>query len=509
MSENSIKRQFTDWGYIDWLNPEKNGENKSLNVGIVSIAPHGHMNPHIHFTEQVLYTLQGDGYSLVNGEKIDMSSPGKMYHWEASVIHEMYNEGDMEFKHLMVSCPDPVELDPLNLNACEGEPLDPGEADEYLRAAIEGTCEQFSDNLHYSYVIFDASGMPIKKTHVFPEFCCRHCENDLSAEKAVCMKHYIPCPFNEETEFECPHGVTVFIVPVLYRGNFLGYVQGGYVHTHHTEEEGIYVMPHSSVKGARVLLRRIVKAMENYCEFHQFKNQLLESEMALADTRQYQEVLIANLRNAERTMTDLKINNHFLFNTLNQMASMALEGGMLSLYQSILDLSRLFSYAIRNESNLVPLSKEFEYLDSYLKLQKLRYGERLHLEYMIQTELSEWEIPFNFLMPMAENAFTHGFFQEEEKYFTLEIREKTGMLLFLMKNNGKNVEPETCIKMKKNMMGSSAHGLSMIYRKLRAVYGDQFSIDFFPGKRNGIEITVLLPAKKVRGREKDDTSSYL
>ena len=61
---------------------------------------------------------------------------------------------------------------------------------------------------------------------------------------------------------------------------------------------------------------------------------------------------------------------------------------------------------------MVTLTKEYEYLNAYLKLQKLRYGERLFLNRVIETDMEEWKVPFNFLMPIAENAFIHGFSQE-------------------------------------------------------------------------------------------------
>lgn len=136
-----MKRQWTDWGYVDWLEEDMDESRAALNVGIVSIAPHGHMNPHIHFTEQVLYTLQGTGYSLVDGQKVDMSQTGRILHWEASVIHEMYNEGDTVFKHLMVSCPDAVGFDAMAPTDSMEARLSEEETEEYLQAAVNGTCE--------------------------------------------------------------------------------------------------------------------------------------------------------------------------------------------------------------------------------------------------------------------------------------------------------------------------------------------------------------------------------
>ncbi len=291
-----MKRQETDWGYIDWLEEDMDESKAALNVGVVTIFPHAHMNPHIHFTEQVIYTLQGQGYSLVNDEKIDMSEPYVILHWEAGVIHEMYNEGDDEFKHLMVSCPDIMSFDPASEDVMETSRLSDEEVEEYLRAAINGTCEQFLDTLHYSYVIFNASGMPVKRTRIFPLFCCQNCIEEISSNTAPCMCRYIPCPFYEEMSFECCHGVTVFCMPIVFRGTFLGYIQGGYVHMHTVPRKGVYIMPQSSIQGAKILLRQIVKAMTDYCEVYQFKKELTRQETALADTQQYQEVLIANLQ---------------------------------------------------------------------------------------------------------------------------------------------------------------------------------------------------------------------
>ena len=492
-----LPRQETNWGYIDWLEENMDEDKTALNVGIVSIAPHAHMTPHIHFTEQVLYTLQGTGYSLVNGKKIDMSQPNVTLHWEAGVIHEMYNEGEDEFKHLMVSCPEIMSFDSLDADSAASCKLSEEEREEYLRAAIAGTCEQFLDTLHYSYVIFNAVGRPLKRTRIFPIFCCENCLEEISANVAPCMCRYIRCPFYEEMSFECSHGVTVFCTPIVFRGNFLGYIQGGYVHMHNVSEEGVYVMPKSSIQGAKILLRQMVKAMTDYCEVYQFKKELTRQETELEDNQQYQEVLIANLQNAEHTMTDLKINNHFLFNTLNQMASMALGGGMISLYQSILDLSRLFSSALRNNSSMVPLSRELEYLHSYLKLQKLRYGESLHLDFRVEADLDldHWMVPFNFLMPVAENAFVHGFSQEDEKWFSLAIAHKEEKLLFTMENSGVCVGEEDCAEIMRKMKDSAAHGLSMIYWKLHAVYGDRFSMEFFPGAQSGVKVRISLPAE--------------
>ena len=68
-------------------------------------------------------------------------------------------------------------------------------------------------------------------------------------------------------------------------------------------------------------------------------------------------------------MINLKINNHFLFNTLNQMAAMALEGGGILLYRSIVNLSKLFQYTLRQEGDYVSFNKELDYVNLFTVIE--------------------------------------------------------------------------------------------------------------------------------------------
>lgn len=59
------------------------------------------------------------------------------------------------------------------------------------------------------------------------------------------------------------------------------------------------------------------------------------------------------------------------------MASMALDGGQMPLYQSIVDLAKMFHYTLRTQNSVVSLRKEVDYVKAYLQLQKLRYGDHV------------------------------------------------------------------------------------------------------------------------------------
>lgn len=160
--------------------------------------------------------------------------------------------------------------------------------------------------------------------------------------------------------------------------------------------------------GIKALIRRIVKAIRNYCEFEQFRRELMEKELHISTQEEAQRILLKKLKDTQSAMTDLKMNNHFLFNTLNSMASMALDEGSMPLYQSIVDLSKMFHYTLRTQASMVPLEKEIAYVKAYLQLQKLRYGEELEISWRVDPGAAQITVPFNFLQPVVENAFVHG-----------------------------------------------------------------------------------------------------
>ena len=101
-------RQETDWGEILWLT--ENEEDKELlsiqglQVGIVSLFPGENQSKHIHYDEQVIYVVQGQALSIIDGVESSLRA-GDFLHWKAGVEHQVYNIGNVPFQHLLISNP--------------------------------------------------------------------------------------------------------------------------------------------------------------------------------------------------------------------------------------------------------------------------------------------------------------------------------------------------------------------------------------------------------------------
>jgi hypothetical protein len=120
-----------------------------------------------------------------------------------------------------------------------------------------------------------------------------------------------------------------------------------------------------------------------------------------------------------------QLNPHFLFNAMNGIYSLALEKSDQA-PKAVLMLSSMMRYVFsRDREELVPLREEMEYIDNYISLQRLRYGNELRVEYSSEGDVSGKAIAPMILVPLVENAFKHGVNMEADYYIRIRIRIRT------------------------------------------------------------------------------------
>ena len=111
---------------------------------------------------------------------------------------------------------------------------------------------------------------------------------------------------------------------------------------------------------------------------------------------------------AELAFLKSQIQPHFLYNTLNTIYALSIEGAPET-PDAIAQLSAMMRY-VTDESALdyVPLSRELTYIQSYIILQELRFGRTVGISSIVTGEAEEYKIAPMMLIPFIENAFKHG-----------------------------------------------------------------------------------------------------
>lgn len=492
-----MKIQKTEWGYIDWLyTHEESSSRQSMNVGIVVILPDKHQYRHIHSDEQLLYILDGEGTYIIN-DKITPLSKGMYVYMEAGTAHETVNTGTVPIRELLVS--NPIYYEPQI--ALEKYNVQNNFIPSNLYTAVEAIRTNLMETISTPFTIYDEAWSVVLQGGIFPNFCISKCNPTKAQSECARRLQQI---YRDAEQLKCDQivcscGMTVYHFPIIYQSKCIGVICGGYIllsDSDHDHPEGLYDTPQSTAIGIRRLLRQVAKSIASFCEFDAARRELQEKETAIRQTVYYKEQLAENLRVARDTVTNLKINHHFLFNTLNSMANMALKSDADDLYGAIIDLAKMFRYTMKSNMRFIALASELSYLENYLNLQHLRYGQALSVEYDIDDELRYIAVPFNFLQPIVENAFTHGFRNcDLQKRIRIQVEKVEKYAVISVYNNGTVLDDVTLNRVTKGIVGNSGHGLSLIYTKLQSAYGADFNMNIKSVQQEGTCVSVTVPIK--------------
>lgn len=124
--------------------------------------------------------------------------------------------------------------------------------------------------------------------------------------------------------------------------------------------------------------------------------------------RQQLETLRIEKTTAELNFLKAQIHPHFLFNTLNNLYALTLQKSDEA-PEVVLKLSEMLDYMLYQcNGPSVPIMKEVELIQNYIELERLRYGDRLELEFRQEIDHTQIEIAPLFLLTFVENAFKHG-----------------------------------------------------------------------------------------------------
>ena len=130
-----------------------------------------------------------------------------------------------------------------------------------------------------------------------------------------------------------------------------------------------------------------------------------------------------------------QISPHFLFNILTNLVSLARKKSD-HLETSLLMLSGLMRYMLYDAGKKISLQQEVEYLESYISLQKLRFGRDVKIVFNIELSPGEtnYSIESMLLIPFVENAFKHGTGYVDQPAIDVNLAFKDGILIFQVKN---------------------------------------------------------------------------
>lgn len=174
----------------------------------------------------------------------------------------------------------------------------------------------------------------------------------------------------------------------------------------------------------------------------------------------------ANLK-TELSLLRSQVSPHFMFNVLNNMVSLARKKSDL-LEPSLIKLSSLMRYMLYEaDEETMPLQREVEYLQSYIDLQRQRFGKNVEINVEMNVPESQYEIEPMLLIPFVENAFKHGTGLIMNAQIDINLFTTADKLFFAVRNKYNTSSDEVKDK-------TSGIGLANVKRRLNLLYGDDY-----------------------------------
>lgn len=135
------------------------------------------------------------------------------------------------------------------------------------------------------------------------------------------------------------------------------------------------------------------------------------------------------LREAELQALKSQINPHFLFNSLNSISSLTVSDPEKA-QEMVINLSTFMRYSLTHgEKEMVTFSREIENIKLYLGIEKVRFGKKLHAEFIIDEHCDKAELPNMILQPLFENAIKYGVYETTDQVTIQTICQCEGNIL--------------------------------------------------------------------------------
>lgn len=510
-----MTKQYFDWGHIDWIyTPDINNPYSSMNIGISTILPGKRQREHIHYgDEQLLYVLSGRGEQMIEN-KLSIKKPGSIFHIEAGSVHEAINKGDVPIKELLISVP--VQYSSAG-NIFRNYP-EVTDDDFYesikLNEKILERYREIIKSLGIPLSIFDKDNKPIIVSDSYPEFCLKTCrvDGDIKNCKPYNIRDgYGPPHYVESSAFVCPYGLKIFVEPIIVENRMVGSLKAGHVRTYEGMEEGsqfihldhysdIQVLHKGRIMAVLRQLKELSRNLTYYYILEHTKIKLDEKEEIIEDIVKNELILEESLKNTKKQILSTQINNHFLFNTLNAIASLAIQEGNLKTYDAIIRLSKIFRYSLKEEDSSTTIKKEIQFIRDYLELQRLRFSDKLKVFIHVDQEAEDVKIPFKTIQPIVENCFNHGFKGiMEEKIIEIRVRLSGDNLIIDIGDNGLGLkgDVEEFNRKIRGKTSSKVSGLVMVYRQLELFFHEDFYFEIINKSKGGTLVRIILPNYKL------------
>lgn len=380
---------------------------------------------------------------------------------------------------------------------------------EQFRTEIE---DSFALATGFGVVFTDAEGNHIGPGGNFCRFCQKINETPEGARYcAMSNCHAIELALKEKKPsiYICHAGLVNIEIPLIFEGTCVGAITAGQVlceaDVYPREQQSarmqwlsdpelaqyyseIEVMSCEKIEATTTALSNLTNYIVQRLLYSQIQEQLAKKteELLLAENQ---------LKQAKLDALQKQVAPHFIFNVLNSISRLL----SMEEYDTAKDMLNSFTgmmrYALSNLQSSVFLGKELRYVEDYLSIQKIRFGDCIDYQIVCQPELRSLCIPFFSIQPLVENSILHGLLSGEKGgKLTIRCTRQGGSSVIVISDNGNGIPPEKLAQIRASFTNPEEPlqhvGLLNSYRRFQLMYDKRVTFSIESAEGTCITITI-------------------
>ncbi len=200
---------------------------------------------------------------------------------------------------------------------------------------------------------------------------------------------------------------------------------------------------------------------------------------------------------AELRFLRAQISPHFIYNAITAIESFVRTDPdrARELLVQFADFTR---YSFRGRDQFVTVAEELRLVDTYLELERARFGERLAVTLRVAPEVLSVRVPSLILQPLVENAVRHGLEPSGRAgHLSIAAHDAGSDAVITIEDDGAGADPERVRRVLSGREDGDAVGLHNVDERLRTVFGEQFGLVVETGIDAGTKVTVRIPKYQV------------
>ncbi|MCX4320152.1 MAG: sensor histidine kinase [Lachnospiraceae bacterium] len=211
------------------------------------------------------------------------------------------------------------------------------------------------------------------------------------------------------------------------------------------------------------------------------------------------EQLKTSQKDAELKLLTSQINPHFLYNTLETIRMKARVSKQYEIEDLVKMLGKILRSSISAGEKEVSVASEVELVESYLKIQKYRFGERMAYEIFVEEGVEKKKIIPLILQPIVENSIIHGFEgREETGHIQIRVEARKEDLVILVEDDGNGIEGEKLAQIREELkyhrFKGKHIGVCNVNQRIKLKFGDGYGVEVEsrPGEKTVVKMRLPL-----------------